>query len=62
MIPDDKVKSMKSVSEAVEGIEWILAHPDDAKEEMERVFNERTGSKDSSETKETPIESETENQ
>ena len=28
MVPDDKVQSMKSVSEVVEGIEWILANPD----------------------------------
>lgn len=28
MIPDDKVQSMKSVAEAVEGIEWLLANPD----------------------------------
>ncbi len=27
MIPDDKVQSMKSVAEAVEGIEWLLANP-----------------------------------
>lgn len=30
MVPDDKVQSMKSVSEVVEGIEWILANPDQA--------------------------------
>ena len=29
MIPDDKVQSMKSVAEAVEGIEWPLADPDE---------------------------------
>jgi acyl carrier protein len=29
MIPDDKVQSMKSVSEVVEGIEWLLAHPEE---------------------------------
>lgn len=28
MIPDDKVQSMKSVAEAVEGIEWLLENPD----------------------------------
>lgn len=28
MIPDDKVQSMKSVAEAVEGVEWLLANPD----------------------------------
>lgn len=28
MIPDDKVQSMKSVAQAVEGIEWLLANPD----------------------------------
>ena len=28
MVPDDKVQSMKSVAEAVEGIEWLLANPD----------------------------------
>ena len=27
MVPDDKVQSMKSVSEVVEGIEWLLANP-----------------------------------
>lgn len=29
MIPDDRVRSMKSVNEAVEGIEYLLAHPDE---------------------------------
>jgi len=29
MVPDDKVQSMKSVSEVVEGIEWLLAHPEE---------------------------------
>ena len=29
MIPDDKVQSMKSVAEVVEGIEYLLANPDD---------------------------------
>jgi acyl carrier protein len=28
MVPDDKVQSMKSVEEVVEGIEWLLANPD----------------------------------
>lgn len=28
MVPDDKVQSMKSVAQAVEGIEWLLANPD----------------------------------
>lgn len=28
MVPDDKVESMKSVAQAVEGIEWLLANPD----------------------------------
>jgi len=28
MVPDDKVQSMKSVAEVVEGIEWLLANPD----------------------------------
>jgi acyl carrier protein len=28
MIPDDKVESMKSVSEVVDGIQWLLDHPD----------------------------------
>ncbi|MFM9905726.1 MAG: acyl carrier protein [Pyrinomonadaceae bacterium] len=27
MIPDDKVQSMKSVAEAVDGVEWLLANP-----------------------------------
>lgn len=30
MVPDDKVQSMKSVAQAVEGIEWLLANPDKA--------------------------------
>ena len=29
MVPDDKVQSMKSVAEVVEGIEWLLAHPEE---------------------------------
>ena len=29
MIPDDKVESMKSVSEVVDGIQWLLDHPDE---------------------------------
>jgi acyl carrier protein len=29
MIPDDKVKEMKSVREVTEGIEYLLAHPDE---------------------------------
>lgn len=28
MVPDDKVQSMKSVAQAVEGVEWLLANPD----------------------------------
>lgn len=28
MIPDDKVKEMKSVREVAEGIEYLLAHPE----------------------------------
>lgn len=28
MVPDDKVQSMKSVAEAVEGIQWLLDNPD----------------------------------
>lgn len=28
MVPDDKVQSMKSVAEVVEGVEWLLANPD----------------------------------
>lgn len=28
LVPDDKVQSMKSVAQAVEGIEWLLANPD----------------------------------
>lgn len=28
MVPDDRVQSMKSVAEVVEGIEWLLANPD----------------------------------
>jgi acyl carrier protein len=28
MVPDDKVQSMKSVAEVIEGIEWLLANPD----------------------------------
>ena len=28
MVPDDKVQSMKSVAEVVEGIDWLLANPD----------------------------------
>lgn len=29
MVPDDKVQSMKTVSEVVEGIEYLLAHPEE---------------------------------
>jgi acyl carrier protein len=29
MIPDDKVKEMKSVREVTEGIEYLLAHPEE---------------------------------
>jgi len=29
MVPDDKVQSMKSVHEVVEGIEYLLAHPEE---------------------------------
>ncbi len=29
MVPDDKVQSMKSVAEVVEGIEYLLANPDE---------------------------------
>ena len=29
MIPDDKVKEMKSVREVAEGIEYLLAHPEE---------------------------------
>jgi acyl carrier protein len=29
MIPDDRVRSMKSVHEAIEGIEYLLEHPDE---------------------------------
>ena len=29
MVPDDKVQSMKSVSQVVEGIEWLLEHPEE---------------------------------
>lgn len=28
MVPDDKVQLMKSVAQVVEGIEWLLANPD----------------------------------
>lgn len=28
LVPDDKVQSMKSVAQAVEGVEWLLANPD----------------------------------
>jgi acyl carrier protein len=29
MIPDSKVKEMKSVKEAAEGVEYLLAHPEE---------------------------------
>lgn len=29
MVPDDKVKEMKSVKEVAEGIEYLLAHPEE---------------------------------
>ncbi|MGH9820174.1 MAG: acyl carrier protein [Pyrinomonadaceae bacterium] len=29
MVPDDKVQSMKSVSEVVDGIGYLIAHPED---------------------------------
>jgi acyl carrier protein len=29
IVPDDKVQSMKSVHEVVEGIEYLLAHPEE---------------------------------
>ena len=29
MVPDDKVQSMKSVSQVAEGIEWLLEHPEE---------------------------------
>ncbi|MBV9215036.1 MAG: acyl carrier protein [Acidobacteria bacterium] len=28
MVPDDKVQSMKSVGEAIEGIQYLLDHPE----------------------------------
>ena len=28
-IPDDRVKEMQSVGQAIEGIEWLLEHPED---------------------------------
>lgn len=31
MVPDDRAQSMKSVSEVIEGIEYLLGHPDEAK-------------------------------
>ena len=46
MIPDDKVQMMKSVAEAVEGIEWLLANPVDNAAEMEKILKERAGIKD----------------
>lgn len=29
MVPDDKVQSMKSVREAIDGVEYLLEHPED---------------------------------
>lgn len=29
IIPDDRVKEMRSVGQAVEGIEWLLEHPEE---------------------------------
>ena len=49
MIPDDKVQMMKSVAEAVDGIEWLLANPVDNAAEMEKILKERTGIKDKEE-------------
>ena len=49
MIPDDKVQMMKSVAEAVEGIEWLLANPVDNAAEMEKILKERGGIKDNEE-------------
>lgn len=43
MIPDDKVQMMKSVSQAVEGVEWLLANPVDNAAEMEKILKDRTG-------------------
>ncbi len=31
IIPDDRVKEMKTVSQAIEGIEHLLAHPEEQK-------------------------------
>lgn len=28
-IPDDRVKEMRSVGQAIEGIEWLLEHPEE---------------------------------
>ncbi len=56
MIPDDKVQMMKSVAEAVEGIEWLLANPVDNAAEMERILKERAGIKDKPETADAPAE------
>ena len=58
MIPDDKVQMMKSVAEAVQGIEWLLANPVDNAAEMERILKERAGIKDKDETAAPPAESE----
>ena len=49
MIPDDKVQMMKSVAEAVDGIEWLLANPVDNAAEMEKILKERGGIKDKEE-------------
>lgn len=29
IIPDDRVKEMRSVGQAIEGIEWLLEHPEE---------------------------------
>lgn len=29
MVPDDKVQSMKSVREAIDGVEYLLEHPEE---------------------------------
>ncbi len=43
MIPDDKVREMKSVKEAVEGIEFLIANPVDTQAEIEKALKARAG-------------------
>ena len=57
MIADDRVQTMKSVADAAEGIEWLLANPVDNAAEMEKILKERAAIIDKSETVETTAES-----